>query len=87
MYTEYTTMKTWGSGICLGINATIRNMMGLKVGTPVEITLNDGELIIKKAEKQKSIFPYTEDELIAGSASNEFYSDLVAQPLESEMVE
>jgi bifunctional DNA-binding transcriptional regulator/antitoxin component of YhaV-PrlF toxin-antitoxin module len=87
MYTEETTIKGWGSGICIGITSTIRDVVGLKAGTPIEVTVRGEEIIVKKINAKKSLFPFTEAELLADYAPPEYYADLLGSPLNTELVE
>ena len=89
MITEQTTLKRWGAGgLCLSINATMRKLMQLQEGTPVEVEVDGDTIIVKKIEnKKRKAFPYSEKELIAGLEAIESNSDLLVNPSASEWTE
>ncbi|MFK0573196.1 hypothetical protein [Endozoicomonas sp.] len=63
MRTE-STIKKWGNGLALRLSGPMRDIPGFEEGMGVEVEISSDGLIIRP-KTRKSIFPYTEEELIA----------------------
>ncbi len=86
MIIEHTTLKKWGAGgICLSINATMRKMLDLKEGSLVRVDIEEGKMIVRKDTSPKSIFPFTEEELLEGATRENAGHELLPDYIEGEI--
>jgi antitoxin MazE len=56
-----TNIQKWGNSLAVRIPKAFAEEIGLDRDTPVEITVQNGQIVIKRVEKPK----YTLDELLA----------------------
>jgi antitoxin component of MazEF toxin-antitoxin module len=81
MITYKTSIKKYGSGLCLPLPKKVANEMGWTAGTSIQIEVNDAGLHVTR-DKRSKLFPFTEEELIANCAPAGFHDHLLASDYE-----
>lgn len=86
MLSEKTSIKKWGTGICIPVLKNARDILGLEVGTELQMDIGKDEIRIRKV-KTASLFPFSEQDLLADCAPAGFHDDLLVESFEDEELE
>ena len=79
-------IQKWGNGLALRVSGVMRDIPHFQEGTEVDVDVNEnGFFVIKSTPKKKSIFPFSESQLLQGLNDGQIRSDLLAMPLISEI--
>lgn len=78
MITEKTSIKKWGTGLCIPVLKNTRDILGLEAGTEVQIDVDENGIHVRKVE-DTALFPFSEKEIIADCAPAGFHDDLLAE--------
>lgn len=87
MIEAHGTLKKWGSGgLCFPISKTVRQILNLEEGTPVKYKVTEkGFYVEPEGSGKNPAFPMSLDELLEGLTPEKAHTDLLSQPLESEI--
>ena len=80
-------IQKWGNGLGLRVSGVMRDIPKFLVDTQVTVEVLEDGFIVKKAQPSKHSLPFSEDELLKGLDENTAHSELLAQPLKSEVIE
>ncbi|WP_044409142.1 AbrB/MazE/SpoVT family DNA-binding domain-containing protein [Thiomicrospira microaerophila] len=80
-------IQKWGNGLGLRVSGAIRDIPHFTENTPVTVEVFEDGFTVKKATKPSSPLPFTEEQLLADLDANSAHSELLANPLASEIVE
>ena len=80
-------IQKWGNGLGLRVSGVMRDIPQFLVDTPVTVEVLEDGFIVKKAQPSNHNLPFSEDELLKGLDENTAHSELLAQPLKSEIIE
>lgn len=83
---EHATLKKWGAGgLCLSINATMRKLLNLEEGTPVNIQITEkGFFVEPMREEGGEKSPYTLEQLLVDITPENAHAELLVEPLDNE---
>ncbi|MEE9447569.1 MAG: hypothetical protein V3V09_06390 [Arenicellales bacterium] len=76
----------WGNSLGLRINQEIAENLSLNAGSEISLSLDKKKRVLTiKALKQSPAWPLTESELIEGLTPENAHSELLTNPLDSEI--
>jgi antitoxin MazE len=79
-------IQKWGNGLALRVSGVMRDIPHFQEGTEVDVDVSEnGLFVIKSTPNKKSIFPFSESQLVQGLNDGQNRSDLRATPLTSEI--
>jgi antitoxin MazE len=78
-------IQKWGNGLALRVSGVMRDIPHFQEGTEVDVDVTEkGFFVIKSEPKKKSLFPFTESQLIKALNDGQDRAHLLATPLKSE---
>lgn len=77
-------IQKWGNGLALRVSGVMRDIPHLEDGTIVDVDISEDGFTVKK-KPEKKLFPFTEEEMLAGLTPETAHADLLAKPLNSEL--
>lgn len=75
-------IQKWGNGLALRVSGPMRDVPKFKEGSVVEVEVSEEGLVIKK--NKVSLFPFTEEEILADLTPESAHADLVINPIGKE---
>ena len=82
----HTKILKWGNGLALRVSGVMRDIPHFDEGTEVEVEIFEEGLSVKKVlSKHVTLFPYSESQLLQGLTPETAHSDLLTNPLASEI--
>lgn len=77
-------IQKWGNGLALRVSGVMREVPHFKVGTKVDVEVNEKGFIVTKHKLQKKLLPFTEAQLLKDLTPELMHTDLLAQLLAGE---
>ncbi|WP_029408729.1 hypothetical protein [Thiomicrorhabdus sp. Milos-T2] len=80
-------IQKWGNGLGLRVSGAMRDIPHFTENTVVKVEVFEDGFTVKKATQSVKRLPFTEAQLLEGLNPDTVHSELLATPINSELIE
>jgi len=80
-------IQKWGNGLGLRVSGAMRDIPHFTENTLVKVEVFEDGFTVKKATQSVKLLPFTEAQLLEGLNPDTVHSELLATPINSELIE
>lgn len=80
-------IQKWGNSLGLRVSGAIKDIPHFTENTPVKVEIFEDGFTVKKTVQHSDFLPFSEAQLLEGLNAFTSHGELLAMPLESEMLE